>query len=101
MVLRFTTNPDYVPVDLMGELKRRGLFEQVGQRATAPVHFTQTIEEFIESFHSRSYLSRDLMSPEAAAAFDAELHRILHAAFPAGMVELQIVGSVVWGIPKG
>jgi SAM-dependent methyltransferase len=101
LVMRYMTNPDYVPVDLIGEIKRRGLFEQVGERTTAPVPFSQTFEQCIESFHSRSYLSRDLMAPEAAAAFDEGLGRVLHAAFPAGMVELQIVGSVVWGVPDG
>jgi hypothetical protein len=54
--------------------KRHGLWQQYGEKQTVP--FRQTVEEHIASFHGRSSLSRQRMSQEQAAAFDAELRTL-------------------------
>ena len=100
LIVRFSTNPDYKPVDLFAELRQRGLFEQLGERHTAPVPFTQSIGDYIESFHSMSSFSRQRMGQANAAAFDSELKALVSGVCTDGQVVLPIEGGVVWGIPK-
>jgi SAM-dependent methyltransferase len=98
LIPRFSTNPDYQPVDLIGELEQRGLFQKTGERHTGPIPFTQSIADYIESFHSMSSFSRERMSANAVAAFDAEL-RALVATDDHEQVSLQVEGHIVWGSP--
>jgi ubiquinone/menaquinone biosynthesis C-methylase UbiE len=75
IIPRYSTNPDYRPVDLIAELTSRGLFEQRGEARTAPLPFSQPLESYIEGFHSMSSFAREKMTPSAAAAFDAEVRQ--------------------------
>ncbi len=59
------------------------------------------IDDYIESFHSRNGFSRERMGPAAAAAFDQEARRILLQSYPDGVMSLQIVANIVWGVPGG
>jgi len=101
VIRRFSTNPNYQPMDLIEELEGRGLFQQCGEKETAPIEFVQSLEDYIESFHARSSLSRGHMTKEAADAFDDELKNVVSRYCVEGKVELQIVGTVVWGRPGG
>jgi len=101
VIKRFSTNPNYQPMDLIEELEGRGLFQQCGEKETAPIEFVQSLEDYIESFHARSSLSRGHMTKEAADAFDDELKNVVSRYCVEGKVELQIVGTVVWGRPGG
>lgn len=98
IIKRYSTNQDYVPVDLIAELEQRGLFEQRGERQTAPVPFAQSVDDYVESFHGMSSFSRDRMPAGAATAFDSEVRDVL-AAHGVDQVELQVVGGVLWGRP--
>jgi SAM-dependent methyltransferase len=49
IIKRFSTNPDYQPVDLIKELEKRRLFQQSGEKQTAPVSFVQSIDDSVES----------------------------------------------------
>jgi hypothetical protein len=40
------------------------------------------------------------MGSQQAEAFDQAARRILHSAYPRGMIKLQVVGSVIWGFPN-
>ena len=99
IIKRFSTNPNYQPVDLIQEWERRGLFQKQGEKETAPIEFVQSIEDYIESFHARSSLSREAMTKEKADAFDEELRNRVSQFAKDGKLELQIVGTVVWGRP--
>ena len=99
IIKRFSTNPNYQPIDLIEELERRGLFEQYGEEETTPVVFIQSLEDYIESFHARSSFSRGHMTKEAADGFDEELKQVVSRYCVDGKVELQIVGTVAWGRP--
>ena len=101
IIPRYTTNKDFEPYDLIEELERRDLFQKVGEKTTAPVPFVQSIDDYIESFHSRNGFSRDRMAPDQAAAFDQEARNILLKSHKDGVVPLQVVGSVIWGLPMG
>jgi len=50
------------------ELELRGLFQQQGEKQTAPVSFVQSIDDYVEAFHSMSSLSRHRITGEMAAA---------------------------------
>jgi SAM-dependent methyltransferase len=99
IIRRFSTNPHYKPVDLIKELEVRGLYRREGEQRTAPVLFTQSLEDYIESFHARSSLSRGGMGQENAAAFDRAVANLVAAFTTAGQVTLEINGHVVWGRP--
>lgn len=99
IIRRFSTSPHYRPVDLIKELEERGLYQRQGEQRTAPVSFTQSIEDYIESFHARSSLSRGGMGQENAAAFDQAVERLVVPFATTGQVTLQITGHVVWGSP--
>jgi SAM-dependent methyltransferase len=100
LIQRYSTNRDYVPYELIHELTRRGLFEPCGEQRTEPLLVLQSRESFVESIHSRNGFSRDRMTRAAAAAFDAEVERLLAAHLVDGAVQLEIVGRIVWGRPR-
>ncbi len=95
----FSTNVKYQPYKLVDELKKRHLFQQVGEKETQPVTFTQSLDDYIESFHSRNGFSRERMKPEMAAAFDREAEQILLKKYPDGKISFAVVAKIQWGIP--
>lgn len=101
IISHYKTNPDYQPYDLIEELEEHGLFTQVGEKVTAPVNFVQSLDDYIESYHSRSGFSRKRMGAERAEAFDREASRILRLSYPDGMISFQVIGHVIWGLPHG
>jgi trans-aconitate methyltransferase len=101
IIPRYTTNKDYYPYDMIEALERHNLFKKVGEKTIAPVPFVQSIDDYIESFHSRNGFSRDRMSPEQAAGFDQEARRILLESHSDGVLTMHVVANIVWGIPQG
>lgn len=99
LTTKYSTNPEYRPVDLVEELETRGLFRKVGERTSAPTLFRQTLEEYIESFHSTSFYSRDRMGSERASAFDREVRELVKCYCREEEFNMQFVGKVVWGKP--
>ncbi len=99
IIPHYTTNKGYYPYDMIEALGQQKLLRKVGEKKTAPVSFTQPIDDYIESYHSRSGFSRERMGIEQAQAFDREAKKILLNTYQDGMVELQVVGNIVWGIP--
>ncbi len=96
----FSTNKKYQSFELVDELEIRGLFQKVGEKETQPVPFTQPVDDYIESFHSRIGFSRERMKPEMAADFDSEAKKILLRKYPDGILSLYVVVNVTWGRPK-
>jgi|SRR5579871_174923 SAM-dependent methyltransferase len=101
LVTRYSAIKNYQSFDLTEELEARRLFTKTGERETARISFTPSIEDYIASFHARSSLSLERISAEDAAAFDQQLRAIITPHSNDGMVELQVRGSVVWGRPMG
>jgi SAM-dependent methyltransferase len=99
IIPRYSTNPDFQPLDLIGELVRRGVFETCGEYTTGPLPFARTVADFIEWFHSMSSFSRDLMPPAAVTAFDAELRDAVAPYVRGGHLDTHIIGRVTWGKP--
>jgi ubiquinone/menaquinone biosynthesis C-methylase UbiE len=101
LIRQFSTMQNYQPFDLIAELEKRDLFQMMGERKTAPVTSAQSIDDYIASFHSRSSLSLDRMPAADAATFDQQLRDLVSPWSTDGTLELQTVGSVVWGKPRG
>ena len=99
LIARFSTVRNYEPFDLVAELEGRGLFEVRGRRLTEPVPFRQPVDGYIESFHSRSSLSRETMPPGTADEFDRELRALIEPWSEDGVVTLQTMGHLTWGSP--
>jgi len=99
LIRRYSTNRDYRPVNLIDELARRGLFTKVGEWRSEPVPFAQSVDDYIESMHSRSSFARERMPAADLAAFDAKLRALLDAHATDGRVAFPVVSTAVWGAP--
>lgn len=99
IVKRFSSNPNYKTVDLVVEFEKYQLFEQQGERMTAPVAWQQTVEDYITAQHARSALSLDTMTAEQATQFRTEMGAMLAPFASNGILTINIVGRVVWGKP--
>ncbi|MGI8857475.1 MAG: class I SAM-dependent methyltransferase [Thermomicrobiales bacterium] len=99
IIPRYSTNPDFQPLDLIGELVQRGVFETRGEYTTDPLPLVRSVADFIEWFHSMSSFSRDLMTPDAVTAFDAELRDAIAPYVRDGFLDTHVIGRVTWGKP--
>jgi ubiquinone/menaquinone biosynthesis C-methylase UbiE len=98
-IKKYSTNRDFQYYDMIGALERYGLFQKKGEKTTKPIPFIQSIDDYIESFHSRNGFSRERMEPAMAEAFDREVREQLLRAYPDGYLSLQITATIVWGVP--
>ena len=96
---RYGTIPNWQYYDHIKAVEERGLFQKVGTQSTEPLPFTQSLADYIESFHGRASFSRERMTPENAAAFDEEVRTLVSPFCEGDMVELQAVTEIVWGKP--
>jgi trans-aconitate methyltransferase len=99
IIPHYTTNKGYYTYDMVEALEQQKLFHKVGDKKTVPIAFVQSIDDYIESYHSRSGFSRERMGIESVQAFDQEARKILLKIYADGNVTLQVVGRIVWGIP--
>ena len=99
LMVRFSTNRDFQPYDLIAELETRGLFTAVGRRTVGPIPYAQPVDAYIESLHSRNGFSRDRMAPAAAAELDAALRALLEPHASDGQLQLALSAKIAWGLP--
>jgi len=99
ILAEYSTNRDYRPYDLVAELTHRRLFRELGQRTTEPVPFTQSLDDYVESFHTRNGFSRQRMTRVAAQAFDRAVRQLVLRHQPRGIVQGATTASVTWGLP--
>lgn len=99
LISKYSTNQEFRRYDLVNELTSRGLFRPIGRHLTAAVEFSQSIDEHIESMHSRNGFSRDGMTPQAAEEFDAAFRQLLQRHCPNGIVRLPVTVTIIWGHP--
>jgi trans-aconitate methyltransferase len=99
LIARYSTNRQYKSYDVVEELARRGLFHELGRR-TFRAPFTQSVESYVESFHSRNGFSRERMPVQAAAAFDDAVKALVLAHQADGVISSEVEATVVWGTPR-
>jgi SAM-dependent methyltransferase len=97
---RHGANPDFAPLDPVDELARRGLFEQLGQRATGCEPWSPTRAELIGCHHSQNGFVLEKMRD--AAEFDRELIEAVEELVPVsnGRFDLDVVATIIWGLPR-
>jgi SAM-dependent methyltransferase len=99
LIREYSTNRDYLPYDTTTELEARGLITVSGRARTAPVPHRQSVDGYIESFHSRNGFSRARLEVGRAQAFAARLKTLLCRFCPDGTVLLSLEARIVWGRP--
>jgi SAM-dependent methyltransferase len=99
LIARYSTNREYIAYDVVEELAQRGLFRELGRR-TFRAPFTQSVDDYVESFHSRNGFSRERMPAEAARAFDDAVQALVRAHRADGIVSSEVEATVVWGTPR-
>jgi hypothetical protein len=98
LIAKYSTNREFRPYDLASELATRGLFIEAGREECSEPRFSQSIDDYVESFHSRNGFSRERMG-ETAADFDRELRELVLEHMPSGRVDAKVVTTVIWGLP--
>ena len=99
LLARYSTNRAFRPYDLVDELTRRGLFAEAGRRTVPGEAFEQSVDDYVESVHTRNGFSRMRMAPADADAFDHALRALVLAHHPDGVVRGSTPATVVWGRP--
>lgn len=99
LIQRASTNRDFKSYNTVDELTARGLFAVLGEAKTEPVPISQSVADYVESFHARNGFSRDRMTPTAAAAFDGAATEILVPHAVHGKLQWHYQGTLIWGIP--
>jgi ubiquinone/menaquinone biosynthesis C-methylase UbiE len=101
VIVKYSRNPDYKPdFVLADELARQGLFDMYGTLLTPPAEFGQTVDEYIEQFHSTASLARELMTPEEAAGFANDIAAVVQPHARDGVLTMQTVATLTWGKPR-
>ena len=82
------------------ELEARGFFRRQGEKETAPIPFSQSLDDYIEGLHSRSGFSVERMGQQRAVDLDRQIRTLLLQFHQDGILPLQVVASVTWGKPE-
>lgn len=99
VIQAYSTNGEFAPYDIIDELASRHLFTPVGEIMTKAVLFRLSVDDYIESLHSRNGLSRDRMPSRDAISFDDEVRRVLGAHGYVDDLPLSTYATVTWGTP--
>jgi SAM-dependent methyltransferase len=97
LIAKFSTNRDFQPYDLVEELVGRSCYSVSGHRVFGPGPFTQSIDDYLTSIHSRNGFSRDRMHPEAVCEFDCAVRSAVQPHARNDALTLQIETHVFWG----
>lgn len=98
LITQYSTNREFERYDLLRELAKRKLFKLEQYIQTQPVPFSQTVDAYVESFHSRNGLSRDRMG-SSATAFDEELKTSIGRYQPQAVLQFELIAELAWGMP--
>ena len=90
-----TPNPD--AWSLLGD--HGAWIDIIGRRRFAYTH-RQSVEDFVISCHSRPSWNRRRMGAEAVAGFDAALDEMMRPFATDGVLELDVVSELTWGVPR-
>ena len=99
LIHKYSTNRHHERIDLIQELVDRGHLHLIGDKKTAPVSFSQSPADYVQSFHSRESMSKEHMGEENVREFDAELSDILSDYVDEGLLSFQLEARVTWGKP--
>ncbi len=99
LLMSYSDRSGHKGANAVKELETRGFFHKLGEKETAPIPFTQSLDDYIEGLHSRSGFSRERMGEQRASELDRQVKAILQQYHPDGVLPLQVVATVTWGKP--
>ena len=100
LIRKYSTNKHYEEINLVQELVHRGYIHLIGDKRTNPINFSQSLTDYVQSFHSRESMCQESMGEENVRAFDAELSHILSDfADDKGFLSFQLETRVTWAKP--
>lgn len=100
LIRAFSTNQHYKSIDLIQELIDRKLFHLIGDKTTTPICYSQALQDYIQSFHSRASLRKEDMGEKNVIEFDTKLDKILSLyTDDNGILTYKVESRVSWGIP--
>ncbi len=85
--------------DFVQELRDHALFNLIGAKKIQPVQFEQSINDYIESFHSRESMCREVMGKQAARSFARELRETLLPNSKMNRITFKVGTDMQWGFP--
>ncbi len=96
----FSTNQHYEKIDLIQELIDRKLLHLIGDKITKPICYSQALQDYIHSFHSRASLGKEDMGEKNVIEFDTKLAEILSPyTDDNGILTYKVESRISWGIP--
>ncbi len=99
IIPQWSVMPDYQGYDLPNMLVDRDLWTLDERVEFGPVSFEQTVEEYIEHFHSTSGFRREAMGDERARQFDELIRGLVEPHAEDGRIDLDVVGMAAFGRP--
>ena len=100
LIHKYSTNRHHEQIDLIQELVNRRHLHLIEDKQTRPIRFSQSLTDYVQSFHSRESMSKEHMGAENVKAFDAELSHILSDFIDdKGLLSFQLEARVTWGRP--
>jgi hypothetical protein len=100
LIQEYSTYRHYVPYDIVIELQSRDLITVSGRAQTETVMYSQSIDGYVESFHSRNVFSRARLRAARAREFNDKLWTLLGRYGDNGTVCLPVRARIVWGRPS-
>lgn len=100
LIKEFSTNQNYVPVNLSGMLKNSAEFTIMGQRSFGPYEFSQSLEEFLNSEHSRASLSEEGLGEVGVREFNEKMSEALQPFIKDGVLRYEVETQVIWSKPR-
>jgi len=97
LVATYSTNQDFQPFSLIDSLQSNGFFRIIGQQICDKTPFSQSLSDFISSFHARNGLSIERMGEDKTQQFDNHLTEIMQHITQNGQVCGYTQASVTWG----
>ena len=98
LIRKYSTSRHYEQIDLIQELVDRRHLHLIGDKLTTQVRFSQSLTDYVQSFHSRQSMSKEHMGEKNARAFDAELSHILSDFVDDDeCLSFQLEARVTWG----
>lgn len=99
LIKRYSLYQNYVPYNLGELLQERKRFTVQGEAYTPYHDSTQSVDDYVASFHSRGSLSPDALPEDHVATFDQQLRALIEPYAENGHLALQTRAKITWGYP--
>ena len=97
---KYSTIERFESFDMMAALVEGGLFEREESLRTGAALFRQSVDGYLDFWHSRAGFSRERMGLERAAAFAEEVRRLVEPYAKEGILQYEVTADVAWGRPR-